>query len=65
MQSVLAISALHLAHCCSDRKSILTSTALEYHRVASRTAISLITESPEGFADRLFIFSVLTVYIGQ
>ncbi|PGH00593.1 hypothetical protein GX51_05692 [Blastomyces parvus] len=62
MRTVLAVSALHLAHHSRDRKEIYTSTALTYHRIAAREAMNLMSNIKKEDANNLFVFSVLTIF---
>lgn len=65
MRAILAVSALHLAHHSPERRELYTSTALTYHRVASKGAMSLMTDVKEEDAGNLFVFSVLTIFFGS
>jgi hypothetical protein len=65
MRAILAVSALHLAHHSPERRELYTSTALNYHRIASRQAMSLLSDMKEENASNLFVFSVLTIFFGS
>ncbi|KAM0667074.1 hypothetical protein ACQRIU_004929 [Beauveria bassiana] len=62
MRAMLAVSALHLAHHSPEKREQYISTALTYHRLASREAMSLMSDVDEEHAGSLFLFSVLTIF---
>jgi hypothetical protein len=64
MCALLATSALHLAHNTPEEKDFYISTALRYHRAASREAIVLLADIKKESAEELFMFSVLTIVVG-
>lgn len=64
MRAILAVSALHLAYHSPERREMYTSTALTYHRIASRQAMGLMSDLKEENASNLFIFSILTMFFG-
>ncbi|KAJ4218553.1 hypothetical protein NW759_008446 [Fusarium solani] len=63
MCALLATSALHLAHNTPEEKDFYISTALRYHRAASREAIVLLADIKKESAEELFMFSVLTIVV--
>jgi hypothetical protein len=64
MRSILAVSALHMAHHRHDKRDVLLNAAVMYHRLASRAAMSLMNNIPPEAREQLWIFSILTVYFG-
>ncbi|KAK0724205.1 hypothetical protein B0H67DRAFT_597958 [Lasiosphaeris hirsuta] len=76
-RTILAISALHLAHRRPDRRAHYTTHALLLHRAASRGATALMGSGGGGGGGRsggiaslddavnLFLFSMLTIYFGK
>ncbi|TDZ65256.1 hypothetical protein CTRI78_v003574 [Colletotrichum trifolii] len=65
MRTLLSISALHLAHQQPGRKEALVAKALSYHRIASRQAMGLMSGLDEENAEKLFLFSLLTIFFGK
>lgn len=65
MRSILSVSALHLAHLCPERKDHLLEKSMMHHEMSSRAAVGLMQEVQESNKAQLFIFSVLTIYIGE
>ncbi|RMJ07678.1 hypothetical protein BHE90_001103 [Fusarium euwallaceae] len=63
MRALLATSALHMAHNRPDEKEFYVSTALTYHRAASREAVVLLADIKKESAEELFMFSILTIVI--
>ncbi|KAM0427889.1 hypothetical protein ACHAPT_007348 [Fusarium lateritium] len=63
MRALLAASALHLAHNTPEEKDFYMSTALTYHRAASRDAIVLLADIKKESAEELFMFSILTILV--
>ncbi|KKA26852.1 hypothetical protein TD95_002457 [Thielaviopsis punctulata] len=64
MRSILAVSALHIAHHRPDKREFYFSRALNYHQMASRTATPLLgnlATSRDGW-EHLYLFSTLTVF---
>ncbi|PHH55453.1 Sterol uptake control protein 2 [Ceratocystis fimbriata CBS 114723] len=64
MRSILAVSALHIAHHKPQKRDFYFSRALTYHQLASRAATPLMTNlatSNEGW-ECLYLFSVLTIF---
>lgn len=64
MRSILAVSALHMLQLRPTETHYLAH-ALEHHRIASRTAIELMHDVQMSDAEDLYIFSVLTLYVGE
>lgn len=64
MKALLAIPALHLAQLRPERRGLYMSIALEYHRVASETARDILQNVSESDGVPLFLFSVLSLFIG-
>ncbi|KAH6643428.1 hypothetical protein BKA67DRAFT_596175 [Truncatella angustata] len=62
MRALLAISSLHLALHRPHLKSHYQSMAMTQHQLASRVAIPLMSEVTPESAQKLFLFSTLTVY---
>ncbi|KAL2694801.1 hypothetical protein Neosp_001388 [[Neocosmospora] mangrovei] len=63
MRALLATSALHMAHNMPEEKEFYVSTALTYHRAASREAVVLLADIKKESAEELFMFSILTIVI--
>lgn len=64
MRSILSLAALHLAYLNPDRKDQLLEKSMLHHEISSRTAVSLMEHVRDENKAHLFIFSVLTIYIG-
>lgn len=64
MQSVLAISALHIAHYNPEKRNYYVAKALSYHRLASQSAMCTMDAITPESAETLILFSILTIYIG-
>lgn len=65
MRSVLAVSALHMAFHRPDKREFYISRALLYHQLASRKAMSLMAKVRSETAENLYLFSILTIYVGE
>lgn len=66
MRTVLAISALHIAHYRPSMRDHYLSLAATHHQIASRTVMGLMVEPLTPVkAELLFIFSTLTTYFGE
>ncbi|KAL5612780.1 hypothetical protein BROUX41_004135 [Berkeleyomyces rouxiae] len=64
MRSILAVSALHIAHHKPQKRDFYFSRALAYHQMASRAATPLMSNlatSSEGW-EYLYLFSTLTIF---
>lgn len=64
MQSVLAISALHIAHYNPEKRNYYVAKALSYHRLASQSAMRTMDAITPESAETLILFSILTTYVG-
>ena len=64
LRTLLAVSALHLAHHRPQKRDDYISRALLYHQVASRVAITELSNVSEGNAQYLQLFSTLTIFFG-
>ncbi|KAL2274192.1 hypothetical protein FJTKL_03594 [Diaporthe vaccinii] len=62
MRAVLAVSALHLAYHRPEMRDHYRSLAMVHHKVASRDAMALMAHSDPSTAEKVFLFSVLTIY---
>ncbi|ETS77969.1 hypothetical protein PFICI_10031 [Pestalotiopsis fici W106-1] len=62
MRTLLAISALHLAHHNVERRDHYQSLGMAQHQIATRDAMALITDPSPETAESLFLFSTLTIY---
>ncbi|ROT35918.1 hypothetical protein SODALDRAFT_316163 [Sodiomyces alkalinus F11] len=62
MRSLLAVSALHLAHFRPDRRDFYVNRAVMHHRAASQSAVPLLTQFRPGDCESLYLFSILTIY---
>ncbi|KAF5584428.1 C6 zinc finger [Fusarium pseudocircinatum] len=62
MRAVLSVSAAHIAHHRPALEQYYMSHALSHHEIASRAAIDLIASPPSDQYEKLWIFSVLTVF---
>ncbi|TDZ71780.1 putative transcriptional regulatory protein [Colletotrichum trifolii] len=62
MRALLAVSALHLAHNRPERRDFFISRALTYHQMASRTAMGLMGSLDGENCEKLYLFSVLTIF---
>lgn len=65
MRSILSLAALHLAHLHPERKDTLLEKSMAHHEMSSRAAIELMERVQDNNKAQLFIFSVLTIYIGK
>ena len=65
MRCLLGMSALHLAYHRPDRRDYYVARALQYHQIASRSAMALMTDVKEENAENLYLFSVLTIYFSM
>lgn len=65
MRSILSLSALHIAYLSPERKDNLLEKSMAHHEMSSRTAVSLMQHVQDDNKAPLFIFSVLTIYIGK
>ncbi|KAJ0309114.1 hypothetical protein COL516b_003012 [Colletotrichum fioriniae] len=62
MRALLSVSALHLAHNRPERRDFFISRALTYHQMASRTAMGLMGALDGENCEKLYLFSVLTIF---
>ncbi|KAL2752739.1 hypothetical protein ACRALDRAFT_1072597 [Sodiomyces alcalophilus JCM 7366] len=63
MRSLLAVSALHLAHFRPDRREKLyVARACMHHRAASQSAVPLLLHLKREDCENLYLFSILTIY---
>ncbi|OLN87849.1 hypothetical protein CCHL11_00548, partial [Colletotrichum chlorophyti] len=62
MRALLSVSALHLAHNRPERRDFFISRALTYHQMASRTAMGLMGALDDENSEKLYLFSVLTIF---
>uniref|UniRef100_L2GBL3 C6 transcription factor n=1 Tax=Colletotrichum fructicola (strain Nara gc5) TaxID=1213859 RepID=L2GBL3_COLFN len=62
MRALLSVSALHLAHHRPERRDFFISRALTYHQMASRTAMGLMGALDGENCEKLYLFSVLTIF---
>ncbi|KLU85830.1 hypothetical protein MAPG_04850 [Magnaporthiopsis poae ATCC 64411] len=60
MRSLLALSALHLAHNRPDERDRYTCVAIEYHQLALQQAAPLMSNLSRAEAEHIFLFSVST-----
>jgi hypothetical protein len=60
MRTILALSALHIAHFTPSRRGDLISYALEQYQVASQKAGKILANVTEENCVALYVFSVLT-----
>ncbi|KAH6652948.1 hypothetical protein BKA67DRAFT_568053 [Truncatella angustata] len=65
MRTLLAISALHIAHHRKQSFDYYVSLAMAHHQAASRTAMELMTNITSENAPMLFLFSNLTMFFGM
>jgi hypothetical protein len=68
MQTILAVSALHLAFHRPDRRDEYTTEGILLHQRASRSAMQVMAAMDKEDADQaasLMVFSVLTVFFGM
>ncbi len=65
MRSVLAVSALHLAHYRPSRRSIYLPKAVEHHETASHKAVTLMADVNRENCESLWLFSILTLFYGE
>lgn len=65
MGEILALAALHLAYHRLDQRHEHLATALTLHHESSQQAMGLLKELNPHNADGLFIFSSLTIVIGD
>lgn len=64
MRCLLAVSALHMLQLKPGQKHYLAH-ALDHHRIASQTAVELMSDIKLDDCEDLWIFSVLTLFVGQ
>ncbi|GJC80698.1 hypothetical protein ColLi_03536 [Colletotrichum liriopes] len=62
MRALLSVSALHLAHNRPEKRDFFISRALTYHQMASRTAMGLMGALDGENCEKLYLFSVLTIF---
>ncbi|KAH6874372.1 hypothetical protein B0T10DRAFT_415440 [Thelonectria olida] len=62
MHSVLAVSAVHLAHYRPEKRQSYMSQGLHHHQIATREATQLMSELRTEHCEHLWIFSILTIY---
>ncbi|TQN72791.1 Sterol uptake control protein 2 [Colletotrichum shisoi] len=62
MRALLSVSALHLAHNRPEKRDFFISRALTYHQMASRTAMGLMGSLDADNCEKLYLFSVLTIF---
>lgn len=66
MRSLLAVSALHLAHFRPNRREkSYVSRACMHLRTASQLAIPLMTHLNPDNCENLYLFSILAIYFGK
>ena len=59
MRGILAISALHLAYLCPEKKGFYTSQALVHHQISLSTAIPLLSHVTPENCSALYTFAIL------
>ena len=64
MRTILALSALHLAHFRREKTDVYVNRALSHHQVASRQATALMSELKEEDCENLHLFTLMTVFVG-
>lgn len=68
MRTILALSAVHLAHFRRDRHGFYVRVAMDHHQVACRLAVSVM-DHPDNLTqadcENLHLFSVMTLFYGQ
>lgn len=69
MLSILAVSALHIASYRPAEKALYISKAISYHQVALQKAMkelgTITSELSIESAEHLYLFSILTIYVGM
>jgi hypothetical protein len=68
MRSLLAVSAVHLAHFRRDREQFYVGIGMEHHQVACRSAVSSMNNLEsltQQDCENLHLFSVLTLFFGM
>ena len=66
LDTLLALSALHLAHIQPDKRDFYASQGVSYHQKASTMAIKRMANIDDGNNQmNLFLFSVLTIFVGE
>lgn len=65
MRSILALSALHIAHFTPSLRDQLTSYALQQHQAASQTASSILANVTEDNCLAIYLFSVITYFFAM
>lgn len=63
LNSILSLSALHMARYNPDRKDFFLTKATEYHTASLKEALPLIPKIAADNCTHLFLFSVLTLFI--
>ncbi|KAI1333783.1 hypothetical protein F5Y15DRAFT_403972 [Xylariaceae sp. FL0016] len=62
MRTILAVSALHLAHYRPQMRDYYQSIAMNHHQIASRAVMDLMSDINPDTAQSLFLFSVMTIF---
>lgn len=68
MRTILALSAIHLAHFRREKRDYYVSVAMEHHQVACRLAVEVMNDLENltrQNAECLHLFSVLTMFFGK
>lgn len=66
MDTLLALSTLHIAHLNPEKREAYAARGMEYHQRASNLAIESMKNIGEGNDyTNLYVFSVLTVFFGK
>lgn len=68
MRAILAVSALHLAHCCRNKQHYYLTIGMHHHHVAGRMAVALMDDVSNlslGDCENLHLFSALTLFFGN
>lgn len=65
MRTILALSALHLAHNRPAQREFYQAQALSHHQLASRKAMGLLSNATADNSENLFLFSILTMFFGK
>ena len=60
LHAILSVAALHLSHCKTENSAFYISHAMQHHRIASATAVPLLTKISAENCVPICMFSALT-----
>lgn len=68
MRTILALSAVHLAHFRRDRRDFYVGFGMDHHQVACRLAVAVMDKLDnltQADCENLHLFAVLTLFFGE